>query len=117
MDGINKMNCAVFCRMGVVLHSEMCGCGHIKTFSHGHSHGHGEHGHSHGAGGHVGNHDNPFTAESGTSAVVRQPPKKNINIRAAFIHVIGDLIQSIGVLIAAYIIKYKVRKLRYSTST
>jgi len=34
-------------------------------------------------------------------------PKRNINVRAAIIHVIGDLIQSIGVLIAAYIIKYK----------
>ncbi|XP_013784217.1 zinc transporter 2-like [Limulus polyphemus] len=32
---------------------------------------------------------------------------QNINVRAAFIHVVGDLIQSIGVLIAAYIIHYK----------
>ncbi|XP_076366420.1 proton-coupled zinc antiporter SLC30A2-like [Tachypleus tridentatus] len=32
---------------------------------------------------------------------------QNINVRAAFIHVIGDLIQSIGVLIAAYVIHYK----------
>uniref|UniRef100_A0A6A7FY60 Zinc transporter 2-like isoform X2 n=2 Tax=Hirondellea gigas TaxID=1518452 RepID=A0A6A7FY60_9CRUS len=30
----------------------------------------------------------------------------NINIRAAFIHVIGDLLQSVGVLVAAYIIRY-----------
>ncbi|KAK0412168.1 hypothetical protein QR680_006070 [Steinernema hermaphroditum] len=30
----------------------------------------------------------------------------NINVRAAFIHVIGDLVQSIGVLIAALIIKF-----------
>uniref|UniRef100_F1L6Z7 Zinc transporter 2 n=1 Tax=Ascaris suum TaxID=6253 RepID=F1L6Z7_ASCSU len=29
----------------------------------------------------------------------------NVNIRAAFIHVIGDLVQSIGVLVAAFIIK------------
>ena len=34
--------------------------------------------------------------------------QKNINVRAAIIHVIGDLIQSIGVLIAAYVIKYRV---------
>jgi len=33
--------------------------------------------------------------------------KQNINVRAAIIHVMGDLIQSIGVLIAAYIIKYR----------
>jgi len=33
--------------------------------------------------------------------------EKNINVRAAIIHVFGDLIQSIGVLIAAYVIKYR----------
>ena len=31
---------------------------------------------------------------------------RNINVRAAFIHVIGDLIQSIGLVIAGYIIKF-----------
>ncbi|KAH9492405.1 hypothetical protein Btru_051035 [Bulinus truncatus] len=31
---------------------------------------------------------------------------KNINVRAAFIHVVGDIIQSIGVLVAALIIKF-----------
>ena len=36
--------------------------------------------------------------------------EENINVRAAFIHVIGDLIQSIGVVIAGYIIKFKVLK-------
>ena len=35
---------------------------------------------------------------------------QNINVRAAFIHVIGDLIQSIGVVIAGYIIWFKVRQ-------
>ena len=34
--------------------------------------------------------------------------EENINVRAAFIHVIGDLIQSVGVVIAGYIIKFKV---------
>ena len=33
----------------------------------------------------------------------------NVNVRAAFIHVIGDLLQSIGVLTAAFIIYFKVR--------
>ena len=32
----------------------------------------------------------------------------NINVKAAFIHVVGDLLQSFGVLVAAYIIFYKV---------
>lgn len=47
--------------------------------SHGHGHGHGHHGHNH----------------------------ENMNIRAALIHVIGDLCQSIGVCIAGVIIYLK----------
>lgn len=35
------------------------------------------------------------------------PPKENINVRAAFIHVLGDVIQSIGVFIAALVIYFK----------
>lgn len=34
------------------------------------------------------------------------PKQDDVNVRAAFIHVIGDLFQSVGVLIAAYIIYY-----------
>lgn len=54
--------------------------------SHGHSHGGSEskHGHSHEGSG-----------------------KDNINVRAAFIHVIGDFIQSLGVLVAAFVIYFK----------
>nr|XP_022292893.1 zinc transporter 2-like [Crassostrea virginica]XP_022292903.1 zinc transporter 2-like [Crassostrea virginica] len=33
--------------------------------------------------------------------------EKNINVRAAFIHVLGDLVQSLGVLVAAVIIWFK----------
>lgn len=53
----------------------------------GHSHSHGggsSHGHSHGGG----NGD-------------------NINVRAAFIHVLGDLLQSLGVLVAALFIYFQ----------
>ena len=39
---------------------------------------------------------------------VRIKKHTNINVRAAFIHVIGDLFQSIGVVVAAYIIRFKV---------
>ncbi|KAK0098277.1 hypothetical protein PV326_009912 [Microctonus aethiopoides] len=53
---------------------------------HGHSHGGASHGHSHG---HSHGKD------------------ENINVRAAYIHVIGDFIQSIGVLVAALIIYFK----------
>lgn len=55
----------------------------------GHSHSHGggsshSHGHSHGGSG------------------------DNINVRAAFIHVLGDLLQSLGVLVAALFIYFEV---------
>ncbi|KAG9430384.1 zinc transporter 2 isoform X2 [Apis mellifera carnica] len=33
--------------------------------------------------------------------------RKNINVRAAFIHVIGDFIQSVGVFVAALVIYFK----------
>ena len=36
---------------------------------------------------------------------------QNINVRAAFIHVLGDFLQSIGVFIAALVIYFKVRYL------
>ena len=72
--------------MGALLHGRCLGSGH------GHSHGLGGHGHghSHGSGG-------------------EHSASENINVRAATIHVLGDLIQSIGVLVAALIIKFKVR--------
>jgi len=69
--------------MGVLLH---------QGGGHGHSHGGGGHGHSHGGHGHS-------HGDEGDK-------KENINVRAAFIHVLGDLIQSLGVLIAAFIIKF-----------
>ncbi|XP_069828656.1 proton-coupled zinc antiporter SLC30A2 isoform X1 [Dendropsophus ebraccatus] len=66
--------------MGVILHQT----------GHGHSHGAGDtHGHSHsnGAGD---NHS-----------------QSNPSVRAAFIHVVGDLLQSLGVLVAAFVIYFK----------
>lgn len=49
---------------------------------------HGTHGHSHGGGG-------------------GHAHGENINVRAAFIHVLGDVLQSIGVFCAAIIIYFK----------
>lgn len=49
--------------------------------------------HSHGSHSHAHDHDD-----------------NNINVRAALIHVLGDIVQSIGVFIAALIIKFKVNK-------
>lgn len=97
------------------------------------SHGHSHHGHSHGSGGGLNgifkkenkSQSNapliPETEEDGgenrhivtleaSNSSSDGIPKENINVRAAFIHVIGDFIQSIGILIASYIIYYKVKK-------
>ena len=55
----------------------------LSRSGHGHSHGiGGGHGHSHGGSG------------------------ENINVRAALIHVIGDIVQSVGVVIAGALIWY-----------
>ena len=51
------------------------------------------------------------------SHTVSSSNEENINVRAAFIHVVGDTVQSVGVLIAALIIKYKVRIAVWSTAS
>ncbi|KAF8386072.1 cdf-2 [Pristionchus pacificus] len=94
---------------------------HLGGGSHGHSHGghsneheHEEeeegHGHSHGGESH--DHSEGDAEEghghskegSDSSASGHKHSEQNINVRAAFIHVIGDLIQSVGVLVAALVI-------------
>jgi solute carrier family 30 (zinc transporter), member 2 len=88
-----------------------------EAHGHSHVHSHGdervEHGHSHDSGaGHAHSHghgDNVVVSSSAEAATSTQDPHRtgssgNINVRAAFIHALGDLIQSIGVMIAAAII-------------
>ncbi|KAM4597308.1 putative proton-coupled zinc antiporter SLC30A4 [Fundulus diaphanus] len=67
--------------------------GHLHSHGHGHSHGH-----SHGPAAPSGSH----SAGSG-----QQRPHGSLAVRAAFIHALGDLLQSVGVLIAAYIVRFK----------
>lgn len=57
---------------------------------HGHSHNHEDHGHSHG-------HDDHGHEHGGSKT-------QNVNIRAALVHVIGDAIQNIGVIISGAVI-------------
>ncbi|XP_043211464.1 zinc transporter 2-like [Amphibalanus amphitrite] len=71
--------------MGALLHGRCLGSGHGHSHGLSSSHSH-SHGHSHGG---------------------ERSATENINVRAATIHVLGDLIQSIGVLVAALIIKFK----------
>lgn len=68
--------------IGVAVNIVM-GCA-LHQGGHGHSHGGGGHGHAHVDG-----------------------ERTNVNVRAAFIHVIGDFVQSLGVFIAALIIYYR----------
>jgi cation diffusion facilitator family transporter len=73
---------------------------------HGHahsSHGHNDdHGHAHATHDSHGEHkdDHDHCAHHGNS----NHSEENINVRAAFIHALGDLVQSVGVVIAAIII-------------
>ncbi|CAI5644931.1 putative proton-coupled zinc antiporter SLC30A4 [Oreochromis niloticus] len=71
----------------------------LNQGGHLHSHSHG-HGHSHG----------PSPASAGASSsqsAQQQKPHGSLAVRAAFIHALGDLLQSVGVLIAAYIVRFK----------
>ncbi|XP_054901066.1 zinc transporter 4 [Poeciliopsis prolifica] len=63
----------------------------------GHLHSHG-HGHSHGPAAPSGSH---------SAGPGQQRPSGSLAVRAAFIHALGDLLQSVGVLIAAYIVRFK----------
>ncbi|KAG3013262.1 hypothetical protein PC119_g12572 [Phytophthora cactorum] len=66
------------------------------SHSHGHGHSHGGHGHSHG------------DLENGLGEAPKAKKKlENLNIEAAYIHALGDFIQSIGVCIAGGLIWYK----------
>ncbi|OQS06440.1 Cation Diffusion Facilitator (CDF) Family [Thraustotheca clavata] len=94
---------------------------------HGHSHGGGGHGHSHGSdshghshGGHEDHDDHDHDVEAGhghshggASDCHGKPQKnkkkklENLNIEAAYIHALGDFLQSIGVCAAGALIWYE----------
>jgi len=87
--------------LGITLHGS----------GHGHSHGLGG-GHSHGDSGKSSlnsSHDANMTS-SETSGILQESKsrlRKDLNVRAAFIHVLGDLVQSVGVFFAALLIYFK----------
>jgi len=60
-----------------------------------------QHGHSHGGGS---NHGHSHDVEKGLKP---EKHSENINVSAAFIHVLGDFIQSVGVFLAAIVIFFK----------
>ncbi|KAM9320184.1 proton-coupled zinc antiporter SLC30A2 [Gastrophryne carolinensis] len=62
------------------------------------------HGHSHGG---VNSHGHSHDVENSHSHVHREGEQRNPSVRAAFIHVVGDFLQSLGVLVAAFVIYFK----------
>lgn len=64
--------------------------GHLHSHSHSHPHSH------------VPQPNSPNTAQGSSHA-----HSSSLAVRAAFVHALGDLVQSIGVLVAAYIIRFK----------
>lgn len=72
---------------------------HAHEHDHGHSHDH-DHGHSHADEGEEHTHETSHSGHGHSHA----HGEININIRAAFVHVVGDMLQSIGVIIAAILI-------------
>ncbi|NXN78722.1 ZNT4 protein, partial [Bombycilla garrulus] len=65
--------------------------GHLHSHSHSHSH----------PPSHVAQLNSPSTAQGSSHG------HSSLAVRAAFVHALGDLVQSIGVLVAAYIIRFK----------
>ena len=92
--------------MGIVLAYQ--GIGHVHLHSHGHDHEHKhEHKHDHK---HEHEHKHEFKNEDKDNHVHDENKEKshgtndNVNLRAALIHVIGDALQNVGVIIAGIII-------------
>ena len=83
--------------LGILLHG----------LPHGHTHGSSGGGgsHSHGIGDMNHNHSHVGEPSSNKRRHLQQAEKRHLNVRAALIHVLGDLIQSVGVLISSIIIK------------
>ncbi|KAK9861403.1 hypothetical protein WJX84_006624 [Apatococcus fuscideae] len=80
----------------------------------GHSHGghsHGEHAHSHGENGHSHGHEHGHahgnSHGSHDHGHSHDDESESINLRGAVLHIIGDLVQSIGVAIAGALIWWK----------
>ncbi|KAK9743235.1 hypothetical protein RND81_03G226400 [Saponaria officinalis] len=94
-------------------HAHGHGHGHSHGHDHGHGHGH-DHGHGHGHEHHVHKHDQSepllkVTTDSHEHKVNggNEKKRRNINVQGAYLHVLGDSIQSIGVMIGGAVIWYR----------
>lgn len=66
----------------------------VARVLHGHQHIHSHDGHGHDHAGEEGDHDHS------------QPGNRDLNVQSAYLHVLGDAISSVGVILAAIIIRY-----------
>lgn len=89
----------------LILHS---GEGHYHPREGGHSHSHGDDGHSHGSSKKpAADNEKPLLEnheEEHAHGQDADESQRNMNVRAAFLHVLGDLLSSCGVVIAAIVI-------------
>ncbi|XP_010523839.1 PREDICTED: metal tolerance protein 1-like [Tarenaya hassleriana] len=88
-------------------HSSDHGHGVMVSTHHHHHHDHEEHGKEgeHDHDGH-GDHTEPLLGKSKHGLEEKDKKKRNINIQGAYLHVLGDSIQSVGVMIGGAIIWY-----------
>ncbi|CAH0514405.1 unnamed protein product [Peronospora belbahrii] len=88
------------------------GHSHAGDSDHGHNDGGDSHGHGHGStsSSHDSSHNHSHgyeSLENGQVSLSSHKKLENLNIQAAYIHALGDFIQSIGVCIAGGLIWYK----------
>ncbi|CAL8396595.1 zinc transporter 8 [Gadus morhua] len=95
--------CAVIANiiMALTLHQSGHGHSHGGLSSHGHSHAPDEDGHANHAHGNHGDKDVEGVEQG------KRAQQANASVRAAFVHVVGDLLQSVSVMVSAIIIYFK----------
>ncbi|CAN8229970.1 unnamed protein product [Cochlearia groenlandica] len=99
---VSSIGLVVNIAMAFLLGHDHGGHGHCHSGGHNHEHEHG-HGHEHNHD-HVEPHDLCETLLENNGV---KKKKRNINMQGAYLHVLGDLIQSIGVMIGGAMIWYK----------
>ncbi|XP_076610966.1 proton-coupled zinc antiporter SLC30A8 [Chaetodon auriga] len=101
--------CAVLANiiMALTLHQSGHGHSHGGLSSHGHGHSHKKAKGGKQISNHAHSNDNHMDVEHNGLSNGRRAQQANASVRAAFVHVVGDLLQSISVLVSAIVIFFK----------
>jgi len=83
----------------------------MVIFGHGHSHGGDGDGHSHGTRKHGHGHKSNAPKGAGTSKAINK--EKNLNVEGVWLHVMGDALGSVAVIISACVIEFTDWEYRY----